>query len=1021
MTDGGGDGGNNFFRRGSRRGAWDTSFSTNPPDRRRNDGGGTAGGKYGGGILSDTRGGFSGDFRRSSAHGGGDGGAYGGGFTRGGVSGDFQRSGAHGGGEGGVYAGGFSGGILRESGDFRWSGGGEGGGEGGAYDGRRGYGGGGGGGGSGDVRSMPRGLSSLSVGDWKSVRSAMADEAVKKLSLSSSLKKGLEPPARPGFGSVGLRCVVKANHFLVQIVGEGKFHRYNVSIEPGAPKKHNKDIMVALINTYKDDLGYLTPVYDGRKTLLTTKELPFIVKEFTVRLDDHIITSTRERELKVTIRWISTVECHRLKQLLAARQLESEQDMIHLLDLVLKSGENLKNYTTVARSLFSPSMGRGPLSNGLEFWKGFYQSLRPTQMGLSLNFAGSARAFYEPITVTEYLSKILWGGLPRDNRALTDRDRLRAEKALKGVTVVVSHREDRRRYKVLGLSTDPCNQLVFQSPSGEHPIPLYFYHKYNITLQYPALPCLEVSNGKHLINLPMEVCNIVEGQRYSNKMNEAQVKALLKATAVRPYERVIQLKKIVEQNDYNEDQLIKDFGLHVDNDFTLVEARVLPPPKLLYNGTEPQAVVDPSMGQWKMSNQRMHEPATVRFWACVNFSPTVTDSSAEVFCDKLLSECSRKGMTFAIRPTIRTRSRESRQLERVLHDIHIESGQQLQLLIIILPHSASYYGKIKQICETELGIVSQCCKSEKVFQPGSAYLEHVSLKINVKVGGRNVVLLDAANRHIPLVTDDPTIIFGADVTHPLSGEAFSPSIAAVVASMDWPYFAKYNGLVSAQPPRQEIILDLSKTVKKLLLAFKQNNGVLPRRIIFYRDGVSEEEFSSVLLREMCAIREACQSLEEEDYLPPVTFIIIQKRHHTRFFPEDHKLTDKSQNIVAGTVVDTKICHPSQFDFYLCSHGGIKGTSRPAHYHVLYDENNFTADLLQLFTNSLCYTFARCTRSVSIVPPAYYAHLAAFRARKYIEVEASETGSLTGSAGTLFSEVRPLPELKENIKNVMFYC
>ena len=26
---------------------------------------------------------------------------------------------------------------------------------------------------------------------------------------------------------------------------------------------------------------------------------------------------------------------------------------------------------------------------------------------------------------------------------------------------------------------------------------------------------------------------------------------------------------------------------------------------------------------------------------------------------------------------------------------------------------------------------------------------------------------------------------------------------------------------------------------------------------------------------------------------------------------------------SGTVVDTKICHPTEFDFYLCSHAGIQ--------------------------------------------------------------------------------------------------
>lgn len=30
----------------------------------------------------------------------------------------------------------------------------------------------------------------------------------------------------------------------------------------------------------------------------------------------------------------------------------------------------------------------------------------------------------------------------------------------------------------------------------------------------------------------------------------------------------------------------------------------------------------------------------------------------------------------------------------------------------------------------------------------------------------------------------------------------------------------------------------------------------------------------------------------------------------------------SKNI-AGTVVDSKICHPTEFDFYLCSHAGIQ--------------------------------------------------------------------------------------------------
>ncbi|KAF7295782.1 Argonaute-like protein [Mycena chlorophos] len=52
-----------------------------------------------------------------------------------------------------------------------------------------------------------------------------------------------------------------------------------------------------------------------------------------------------------------------------------------------------------------------------------------------------------------------------------------------------------------------------------------------------------------------------------------------------------------------------------------------------------------------------------------------------------------------------------------------------------------------------------------------------------------------------------------------------------------------------------------------------------------------------------------------------------------FFPTKPQEADKSGNAVAGTVVDTHITHPFINDFYLLSHAGILGTSRPAHYSV----------------------------------------------------------------------------------------
>jgi eukaryotic translation initiation factor 2C len=58
-----------------------------------------------------------------------------------------------------------------------------------------------------------------------------------------------------------------------------------------------------------------------------------------------------------------------------------------------------------------------------------------------------------------------------------------------------------------------------------------------------------------------------------------------------------------------------------------------------------------------------------------------------------------------------------------------------------------------------------------------------------------------------------------------------------------------------------------------------------------------------------------------------------------------------------------------------------------------------------------------------VPPAYYAHLAAFRARYYMEDEFSDQGSSLATLRTdeRSAPVRQLPKIKDNVKEFMFYC
>ncbi|VEL33979.1 unnamed protein product [Protopolystoma xenopodis] len=61
---------------------------------------------------------------------------------------------------------------------------------------------------------------------------------------------------------------------------------------------------------------------------------------------------------------------------------------------------------------------------------------------------------------------------------------------------------------------------------------------------------------------------------------------------------------------------------------------------------------------------------------------------------------------------------------------------------------------------------------------------------------------------------------------------------------------------------------------------------------------------------------------------------------------------------------------------------------------------FSADDIQNLTYQLCHTYVRCTRSVSIPAPAYYAHLVAFRARYHLvekEIDSGEGSQKSGNS------------------------
>jgi eukaryotic translation initiation factor 2C len=139
------------------------------------------------------------------------------------------------------------------------------------------------------------------------------------------------------------------------------------------------------------------------------------------------------------------------------------------------------------------------------------------------------------------------------------------------------------------------------------------------------------------------------------------------------------------------------------------------------------------------------------------------------------------------------------------------------------------------------------------------------------------------------------MIFGIDVNHPSVENSSKESVAAVVGSIDRTcsyYAARLLAQKREKRSALEMIFNLNEPVYQLLLEYHKNNPGLkfPQRLVFFRDGVSEGQFNQVLNHEMNEIRKACMRIDP-NYKPRCTFIVVQKRHHSRMFPmkKEHKV------------------------------------------------------------------------------------------------------------------------------------
>ena len=488
----------------------------------------------------------------------------------------------------------------------------------------------------------------------------------------------------------------------------------------------------------------------------------------------------------------------------------------------------------------------------------------------------------------------------------------------------------KRQYRVLEMRKKSANQemITIREENGTETkisVADYIKQQYGIELKFPKLPCLWVGSRAKTTFIPVEFCTMLSQPLPKRKnLEDDSVAKMIKQTAVKPLERQAKIMEGLKMNNnsYKGDPFANEFGISVSGEMTKLTGRILDPPSLEYKEMGKKrnlvTIAKANPGSWRQDKNQYLDGCKVENWAILDMCK-LDESQAKVVVQGFVNIGKENGISFtnevhrqvaAMRDMDQAMSSIEGHLTKIVTKFREEKKKPLDLVLVIFPFKAgSLYDKIKQLGDMKFNISTQCCLKNNLFRAEKLNMQVVAnlcLKINAKLGGINHVLAKTCR---PKILSKPVMIMGADVSHPApESRKFKPSIVAVTGSVE-PKATIYETQVRIQDAgndkNEEVIQDMKNITVALLKKFyERSNGRKPERLIMFRDGVSEGQFLTVLAKELMAIRDACKELEA-DYEPPITYLVVQKRHHTRFFPADNNKY-RNGNALAGTVIDQVI-------------------------------------------------------------------------------------------------------------------
>lgn len=230
--------------------------------------------------------------------------------------------------------------------------------------------------------------------------------------------------------------------------------------------------------------------------------------------------------------------------------------------------------------------GNRDQSEGKTLWMGHFQScgtsIEPSGPAstVCLNAAAALSYKAQPLsdfTRTKLQTELLTmktGSDPKYARAF--------QRAVKGLKFEVRHMGDHaRKMKLVGLSDATARTHKFEFEGRAITVEEYFMERFNIKLKYPNAPLIQKAPAAAGTLLPAELVYLSD-QCLNGSVTETLKAMVGEIMTMEPGRRLKYIQDSIDRV-YGSNDVLKRYGVHLDQNAMRVQGMVLEPPTLMYS------------------------------------------------------------------------------------------------------------------------------------------------------------------------------------------------------------------------------------------------------------------------------------------------------------------------------------------------------------------------------------------------------------------------------------------------------